>query len=270
MTILDKIIDYKIEFVNSLEIEAEHKINYAPLGFTKKLREQNKTAIIAEIKRGSPSKGMIYGDLNPEQVAKEYLEGGATAMSVLTDEKFFHGSNQDLIHARRAAPQLPIIRKDFIINKKQILEALSIGADCILLIVACLETGQLIDLANYALDLNLDILIEVHDYEELLIAEQYLELASKKFPTLEDRILIGVNNRDLKTFKVDKTNVTRLKDKSSNSILSKFSFVAESGIETPEDINFIKQHGINIFLIGETLLKTKQPKKELENLIKNT
>ena len=195
-------------------------------------------AIIAEIKKASPSAGIIAEDFNPVKKAKEYEAFGASALSILTEEDFFQGHNQFLIDVK-AITKLPIIRKDFMIDEYQIYEAKLIGADCILLIASILSDQEITEFVTVAEKLELDYLIEVHDEDELRRVEHFGDA------------MIGVNNRNLKTFEVDLSNSINLKKiyEGNNT------FVAESGIRNQKHIDTHKQHDIHAFLIGESLMK---------------
>lgn len=225
----------------------------APRGFLAAIRRQQaagRPAIIAEIKRASPSKGIIRADFDPIQIAQMYQKSGATCLSVLTDTDFFQGSNEDLKTAR-ANCSLPVLRKDFMIDSYQIYESRLIGADCILLIVAALNDQELKELSELAASLSLDVLVEVHTANEL---QRALRL---NLP------LIGINNRDLRTFKTDLHNTINLlpaipKDK---------IIVTESGISQRADIEFMQANDVHTFLIGESLLREEDPGKKLRELI---
>ncbi len=195
-------------------------------------------AIIAEIKKASPSAGVISKNFNPVEKAKEYEFFGAAALSILTEEDFFLGSN-DYLKAVKRITSLPILRKDFIIDEYQIYESKLIGADCILLIASILSDQQIEEFVKITKKLELDYLIEIHDEKELKRVERYKDA------------LIGVNNRDLNTFKVDLDNSIRMK----NLFKEKNIFIAESGIKSIDDINYLKLHNINVFLIGESLMR---------------
>jgi indole-3-glycerol phosphate synthase len=209
--------------------------------------------IIAEIKRASPSKGLIRPNLDPAVYAREYESGGAAALSVLTDQDFFKGSVDDLKTARRVAT-LPVLRKDFIISAYQIFETALIGADALLLIAAILSQQQLQDYLALCKELGLDALVEIHDEDE----HQKVTRAGAN--------LIGINNRNLKTFHTDiHTSI------SMASRLSKHQVgVAESGIRTPADIDAVRQAGICNFLIGESLVRADNPRLFLQSLINGT
>jgi len=195
-------------------------------------------AIIAEIKKASPSAGIIVEDFDPVQKAKEYEEFGAAALSILTEEDFFLGSIQYLKDVKAMTP-LPILRKDFMVDEYQIYEAKLIGADCILLIASILSDVEMSSFVDLAEELQLDYLIEVHDEYELARVEHF------------QNAMIGVNNRNLKTFEVDLQNSVRLKTFFSQNNL----FVAESGIKNQNDLNYLKENNINVFLIGESLMR---------------
>jgi len=195
-------------------------------------------AIIAEIKKASPSAGVISEDFDPIKKAIEYEAFGASALSILTEEDFFMGSVNYLKDVKKIT-NLPILRKDFIIDEYQIYESKLIGADCILLIASILSDQQIKDFINISQQLELDYLIEVHDENELRRVEHF-----------EDA-LIGVNNRNLKTFEVDLDNSVRLR----NAFKQKNIFIAESGIKSREDINYLKLNNIKVFLIGESLMR---------------
>ena len=195
-------------------------------------------AVIAEIKKASPSAGIISENFDPIQKAREYEDFGAVALSILTEEDFFLGSNQYLKDVK-AITSLPILRKDFMVDEYQIYEAKLIGADCILLIASILSDIEITDFVALAEVLELDYLIEVHDAEELQRVEHF------------NNALIGVNNRNLKTFEVDINNSVNLK----NSFSGDNIFIAESGIKNKDDLSYLKERGISVFLIGESLMR---------------
>ena len=195
-------------------------------------------AIIAEIKKASPSAGIIKEDFDPTKIAMEYESFGASALSILTEEDFFMGSIEYLKDVKKIT-SLPILRKDFMIDEYQIYESKLIGADCILLIASILTDQQIEDFITIAKKLELDYLIEVHDENEL-----------KRVDRFEDA-LIGVNNRNLETFEVDLNNSVRLR----NSFRQNNIFIAESGIKSREDMNYLKMNKIKVFLIGESLMR---------------
>ena len=205
--------------------------------------------VIAECKKASPSKGVIREHYDPATIAASYERGGAACLSVLTDERFFQGKDADL-QAARAACALPVIRKDFMIDPYQIVEARALGADCILLIVACLEDGQMDELARTAQDYGLDVLTEVHDRTEL---ERALRLRTP---------MIGINNRDLKRFVTDiNTTVGLLKDIPADRFV-----VTESGINTVEDVRRLRDHAVNAFLVGEAFMRAEDPGARVKEL----
>ena len=195
-------------------------------------------AVIAEIKKASPSAGIISENFDPIQKALEYEAFGAAALSILTEEDFFLGSNQYLEDVK-AITSLPILRKDFMVDEYQIYEAKLIGADCILLIASILSDIEITDFVALAEVLELDYLIEVHDAEELQRVEHF------------NNALIGVNNRNLKTFEVNINNSVNLK----NSFSGDNIFIAESGIKNKDDLSYLKERGISVFLIGESLMR---------------
>ena len=195
-------------------------------------------AIIAEIKKASPSAGVIKEDFDPTKIAMEYESFGASALSILTEEDFFMGSVEYLKEVKKIT-SLPILRKDFMIDEYQIYESKLIGADCILLIASILTDQEIEDFISTAKKLELDYLIEVHDENELKRVEHFEEA------------LIGVNNRNLETFEVDLNNSVRLR----NTFKQKNIFIAESGIKSREDMNYLKMNNIKVFLIGESLMR---------------
>ena len=209
-----------------------------PKGAFKESLLNKDQAIIAEIKKASPSAGIISEDFDPIRKAKEYEDFGASALSILTEEDFFQGSSQYLQDVKEITA-LPILRKDFMIDEYQIYEAKLIGADCILLIASVLSDEEIKSFVDLAETLQLDYLIEVHDLEELKRVGHF------------SNAMIGVNNRDLKTFNVDLNNSINLKKEFKNNNI----FVAESGIKNQDDINALKAHDIHVFLIGESLMK---------------
>jgi indole-3-glycerol phosphate synthase len=208
----------------------------------KYIKREDKSGIIAEFKRKSPSKGIINATAQVEATSIGYMQAGASALSILTDKEFFGGQNEDLITARKFN-FCPILRKDFILDEYQILEAKSIGADCILLIAAALEPERLKELAAFAKSLGLEVLMEVHDWEEL---ERSL---------CDDLDLVGVNNRSLKTFEVSVDTSLGLVDRIPNQFVK----ISESGISTPETLLTLKSAGFDGFLIGENFMKTARP-----------
>lgn len=211
--------------------------------------EKKIPAVIAECKKASPSKGLIRDDYRPELLARSYAAGGASCLSVLTDEKYFQGCDEDLV-AARAACELPVIRKDFVIAPYQVFEARALGADCILLIVACLDDATLQELADIASTLGMDVLIEVHDRAELERALRF------RMP------LIGINNRDLRRFVTDiGTTIGLLRDIPDDRLV-----ITESGIHTAADVAKLRDHGVNAFLVGEAFMRAPDPGEMLQQL----
>ena len=208
-----------------------------------------RAAVIAEIKKASPSKGVLREAFDPAAIAASYASGGAACLSVLTEEDFFLGSDVHLQQAR-AACALPVIRKDFIFDAYQVYEARVLGADCVLLIVAMLSDDQLSDLHSLAEQLGMDVLVEVHDDHEL---DRALAL---------DVSLIGINNRDLRTFETDVDTSVRLAARVPKSI----RLVGESGIHTLEDVAHLRSHGIEAFLVGEAFMRADNPGVKLAEL----
>jgi indole-3-glycerol phosphate synthase len=211
-----------------------------PRGFRAALDARAATGygLIAEIKKASPSKGLIRADFDPPAHARAYAAGGAACLSVLTDAPYFQG-HEDYLIAARAACTLPVIRKDFMIDPWQVIEARSIGADAILIIVAALEDGQMAEIEDAALGLGMDVLVEVHDEAEF---DRALALKSR---------LIGVNNRNLKDFTVSFDRTYELVGRAPEGC----TFVAESGLTTRADLDAMAEHGVRCFLIGESLMR---------------
>ncbi|MDH5395518.1 MAG: indole-3-glycerol phosphate synthase TrpC [Gammaproteobacteria bacterium] len=211
--------------------------------------QSGKAAVIAEIKKASPSKGVIRENFVPSEIALSYEKGGAACLSVLTDVDFFQGSDAYLKQAREVC-SLPVLRKEFIIDPYQVYEARGMGADCILLIVACLTDEQLKELTQVALDLEMDVLVEVHDEEEL----------KRALPL--DLPMIGINNRNLRTFETSlQTTIDLLKLVPDDCLV-----VTESGIHSKEDVALMQQHNVNAFLVGEAFMRAEEPGDKLAEL----
>jgi indole-3-glycerol phosphate synthase len=248
MTILDEIIAYKhTEVANRKALKAVSKFekdeNFSlpVISLKKSLLNFEKSGIIAEFKRKSPSKGIINGTAIVEQVTTGYIHGGASALSILTDEKFFGGSNADVLAARKVN-SCPILRKEFIVDEYQIVEAKSLGADAILLIAACLTKNQIDTLAKFAKSFGLEVLLELHGEEEFDKISAEVEL-------------VGINNRNLNTFVVDIEQSKKFAAKIPNNFVK----IAESGIDSVEVIKDLKNHGFQGFLMGEHFMKTSKP-----------
>lgn len=205
--------------------------------------------VIAEVKKASPSKGVLREDFDPAAIARSYEAGGAACLSVLTDEDFFQGRDEDLQLAR-AACALPVLRKDFIIDAYQVYEARALGADCVLLIVAVLGDATLKDLHVLGRELGMDVLVEVHDSEEL---DRALALGAD---------LIGINNRDLRTFETDIDTTLRLCEQLPEAV----RVVTESGIHTAEEVAHLRAHGVHAFLVGEACMRVAEPGRKLREL----
>jgi len=221
-------------------------------GFVKALQAkiaEGSPAVIAEIKKASPSKGVLREDFDPVEIAESYEANGAACLSVLTDVDFFQGSDEYLKQAR-AACSLPVLRKDFVVDPYQIYEARAIGADCILLIVSVLDEKQLSDLYSLTKRLGMDALVEVHDAAEL-------EVALKLDPPM-----VGINNRDLRTFETSLDTTIGLLDQIPESCL----VVTESGIRQSADVRLMQEHNVNCFLVGEAFMRSEEPGEALAEL----
>lgn len=258
-TILKKIIARKYEEIaerrqlrSLAAIEELAQRADAPRGFVAAIERKvaaGEPAVIAEVKKASPSKGVIRPDFHPAAIAESYQRGGAACLSVLTDVDFFQGSDAYLQEAR-AACSLPVLRKDFTVDPYQVAEARAIGADCILLIVAALSDAQLQELNAAARHYGLDVLVEIHDRAEL---ERALPLGQR---------LLGINNRDLHTFETRlETTYELLEAVPAGSIV-----VTESGIHTPDDVAGMRERGVNAFLVGESFMRQPEPGEELQRL----
>jgi indole-3-glycerol phosphate synthase len=235
-----------------VELEARQAEADRPRGFTAALQAQvdaGRAAVIAEIKKASPSKGVLRADFRPAEIARSYAAGGAACLSVLTDVDFFQGADAYLQQAR-AACGLPVIRKDFVVDPYQVVESRAIGADCILLIAACLEDDVLNALNDQAHGLGMDVLIEVHDRAEL---ERALSTGNR---------LIGINNRDLRSFDVSLQTTLDL----SGTVPGDRLVVTESGILTPGDVESMRAHGVHAFLVGEAFMRAADPGERLAEL----
>ena len=235
------------------DLDAEARTREPPRGFAAQLRRtvaDGRTALIAEVKRASPSKGLIRVDWEPVHHARAYAAGGATCLSVLTDERFFQGSDETLVDAR-AAVTLPVLRKDFTVDAWQIAEARALGADAVLLIVAALEDGALAELHAAAREAGLDALVEVHDEAEI-------ERAARLSPDL-----IGINNRDLRSFHTNLAVTERLAPLAPPGAL----LVGESGIGTPADLARLGAAGVRAALIGERLMRQEDVRAATEALL---
>ena len=250
MTILDKLIAFKKTEIAKIKAEVHiKKLVESPnfgrevFSLKKSLLEVGSTGIIAEFKRQSPSKGIINDTATIAEVTNGYLDANVAAQSILTDTSFFGGSMADLMEARVINQQKPILRKDFIVDGFQIVEAKAIGADVILLIAACLTSEELKNYGNLATDLGLEVLYEVHTQEDL-----------DKINDLDNKI-IGINNRNLNTFEVDLENSIKLSNQIPDSSLK----ISESGISDPKIIMGLKEYGFQGFLIGETFMKQENP-----------
>ena len=257
---LDKIILDKTDEIKLLKSSQKHSIDdllsmeFNKRDFYSALKNKinlGKNAIIAELKKHSPSKGALNENLDIANFAKLYEESGAACISVLTDQKYFHGGINDLMTAKENV-NIPILRKDFILDESQIIQSKLIGADCILLIVACLSKVQFNELVEISRELNIEILVEVHDRKELDIA---LESNCK---------IIGINNRNLKTFDVSIETSMDLCDfiKDDDVIV-----ISESGIKDLDTIQMLNSKNINSFLIGESLIKSNNPRSLLKKLV---
>jgi indole-3-glycerol phosphate synthase len=235
--------------LRDLEHQAEHHV---PRGFRRALSEKSKhdVAMIAELKKASPSKGLIRPNFHPADLAGELESAGAAALSVLTDEEFFQGSLANL-QAASAAVKIPCLRKDFIVDEFQLLEARAHAADAILLIVAALSQPELASLSRAAQARGLDVLCEVHDRDEL----------HRALDTGLD--LIGVNSRDLRTFKVDLETALRLAEQIPANVVR----VAESGIHTSADVSRLRAAGYHAFLVGESLMRAQHPGEALQEFL---
>lgn len=259
MTVLDKICADKAIHVAAQKESVSFKdiktraLDAGPTrGFINALNNAEDIALIAEVKKASPSKGVIREDFNPVEIAQTYEAGGAICLSVLTDEPYFQGRD-DYFTAIRNAITLPMLRKDFMIDPYQIYESRILGADCILIIMACLSDNQATELYNLSIELGMDVLVETHDEEEI-------ERAKKLNPAM-----VGVNNRNLKTLEVSHETGLAMAKNLPDDVLR----IAESGIYNHEDIQKFKKAGYAGFLIGESLMREANVALALKNILKN-
>ncbi|MTW13615.1 indole-3-glycerol phosphate synthase TrpC [Pseudoduganella eburnea] len=261
--ILNKILAVKAEEVAAAkkhrslqslraEVEGDTELRANLRGFEASLRkkiEAGQAGVIAEVKKASPSKGVLRADFRPADIAESYAKAGAACLSVLTDVNFFQGANEYLQQAR-AACDIPVLRKDFMVDMYQIYEARAMGADCILLIVAALDHGLMAEMEACAHELGMDVLIESHDGDELTAA---LKLKSR---------LIGINNRNLRTFEVTLDNTLNLLSR----IPQERMVITESGIMSPSDVQRMRENGVHAFLVGEAFMRAPDPGAELRKL----
>jgi indole-3-glycerol phosphate synthase len=234
------------------EVEGDKELRAGLRGFEASLRrkiEAGHAGVIAEVKKASPSKGVLRADFRPAEIAASYAQAGAACLSVLTDVNFFQGANAYLQQAR-AACAIPVLRKDFMVDMYQVYEARAMGADCILLIVAALDHGLMAEMEACAHELGMDVLIESHDGEELTAA---LKLKSR---------LIGINNRNLRTFDVTLDTTLNLLSR----IPPERMVITESGIMTPADVQRMRERDVHAFLVGEAFMRAPDPGTELRKL----
>ena len=257
MSVLEEICAKKREHVDSRKsheplstLKEKIKTAETPRGFLKNLKQKAPSAIIAEVKKASPSKGVIRNDFDPTEIAKDYEASGAACLSVLTDEPYFKG-HDDYLKDVKAATALSVLRKDFMIDPYQIYESRALGADCILLIMAALDDSLAKDLKELSEELGMDTLIEIHNAEEL---ERALDLSPE---------LLGVNNRNLKTLDVDLHTSYTLAERIPPEIFK----ISESGIGSAKEIKTLQSHGYQGFLIGESLMKEQNISQKLKNII---
>jgi len=258
--ILAKILAVKAEEVatarqlrSEAELLREAQARQDVRGFAQAIEDKiaaGKPGVIAEIKKASPSRGILRENFNPAEIAATYAAHGAACLSVLTDVQFFQGSHDHLRQARASCP-LPVLRKDFVIDSYQIINARALGADCVLLIAAALTPSQLKDMEACAMELGMDVLVEVHDAQELEVA---LGMRTS---------LLGINNRNLRTFETSLNNTLDLLPR----IPAGRRVVTESGILKPEDVQLMRSKGVDAFLVGEAFMRAKDPGAELTRLI---
>ncbi len=258
MTILDKIIEAKKEEIaHQKKLVDTEMLREIPdftrgcISLKENLLQENSSGIIAEFKQKSPSKGDINLSAKVEEVTKDYVEAGAAGLSVLTEPKFFGGSQANLVKARETNPKIPILRKDFMIDPYQLVEAKAYGADVILLIAECLTKEQAELLAKDAKILGMEVLMEIHSEEELAKLNDFVDI-------------VGINNRDLKTFDVDIETSVRL----GKLIPDRFVKISESGLTGAREIYYLRENGFKGFLIGETFMKTENPGEACRKFIK--
>jgi len=257
MNILNKIIETKkVEVANQKKVVSVSQLEKYP-GFNRKcnslissLLKEGSSGIIAEFKQKSPSKGEINYRVKVEEVTKGYVEAGVAGLSVLTDYEYFGGTIANLAKARETNPNIPILRKDFMIDTYQIIEAKAFGADVILLIAACLEKEEAKNLAEKAKSLGMDVLMEIHNEEELNIVNDFVDI-------------VGINNRNLKTFEVNVETSVNL----AKLIPDQFVKISESGLAGAETVHYLKKNGFKGFLMGETFMKTDNPGEACKQLI---
>jgi len=254
---LDEIVAYKRQEL--AELKANRPLSVVERGlkkrppvrsFQKSIRREGRLSLIAEVKRASPSAGVIRRGADPVAIAKTYAGAGAQAISVLTDEKFFSGKLSELTAVKEAV-RVPVLRKDFTLEEYQVVEGAAAGADCILLIVALLEQSVLARLAALAQDLSLDVITEVHTDGEVSRA---LDAGAQ---------IIGINNRDLATFKVDLATTQRL----AGQLSKEWTLVSESGIRLPEDVAFVRAQGVHAVLVGEALMASEDVAQQVKTLM---
>jgi indole-3-glycerol phosphate synthase len=255
-TILGKIVDRKCEEVASREkklslhdLEQRTKIASPVRGFAQAL-QRKKPAVIAEIKKASPSQGVIREHFNPAEIATQYEKAGAACLSVMTDIEFFQGNDHNLKLAR-SVTKLPVLRKDFMVSPYQIVESRALEADCVLLIASCLSDQQMQEFSSIAIEHGMDILVEVHNHAEL-----------DRALLLPDSAIIGINNRNLKNFSVSLNVTLGLKQYVPQDRL----LVTESGIKTRNDVDLMLANGVNSFLVGESFMRESNPGVALNNL----
>ena len=255
-TYLDRILEFHRDRASNDrrdlgELTDQARSASSPRGFEARLRSDSSLslAVISEVKRRSPSKGDLAADLDPDVLSRQYERGGASCLSVLTDEPHFGGSAADL-RAARHATSLPVLRKDFTVGERDVLDARIMGADCILLIAAALETDELWHLSGLSRSLGMDVLVEIHDEVELAVA---IEI---------DASMIGVNQRDLTTFEVDHERAVRM----GSAIPPSLVRVAESGVRGPADAGSLRRAGYDAVLVGETLVRADDAASVIRSL----